>query len=196
MFSLPSLPSTIHPILLHFASNWVLLHPPTHTSLLQYPLCWGIKFPQDQEPTLPLMPDKSIFCYICSWRHGPIHKYFLVGSLDPGSSGWSGQWILFFLWGCSPLQLLQTFLQLFYWGSWAQSYDWLYLHLQQSGANRASQGASISGFCQQAPLGMSNSVWDRCLHMGWIPSWTSHWMAFPSLHVFVPAFLQSGEILG
>ena len=34
-------------------------------------------------PLLPLMPDKSILCYICSWSH----VYSLFDSLLPGSSG-------------------------------------------------------------------------------------------------------------
>ena len=55
---------------------------------------------------LPLMPDKAILCYICSWSH----VYSLFGGLVPGSSGGSGWLILFFLWGCKPLQLLQSLL--------------------------------------------------------------------------------------
>jgi hypothetical protein len=37
-----------------------------------------------------LIPDKSIFCYICSWNLGPLHVYSLVGVLVPGSSARGG----------------------------------------------------------------------------------------------------------
>ena len=89
-------PSPIHPLLPHCPS---------------IPLCWGIKPPQHQGPPLPLMPNKAILCYICSWSHGSLHVYSLVGGFIPGRSGVSG-WLvlLLFLWGCKPLQLLQSFL--------------------------------------------------------------------------------------
>ena len=63
--------------------------PPTHSLLPQpssIPLCWGIKTPQEPGPPLPLMPDKAVLCYICSWSYGSIHEYSLVGGLVPGSS--------------------------------------------------------------------------------------------------------------
>ena len=47
------------------------------------PLHWGIEPSQDQGPLLPLMTDKAILCYICSWNH----VYSLVGGLVPGSYG-------------------------------------------------------------------------------------------------------------
>jgi hypothetical protein len=46
----------------------------------------GIEPPQDQGSPLPLMPNKAILCYICSWGHGSLHVYSLVGGLVPGSS--------------------------------------------------------------------------------------------------------------
>jgi hypothetical protein len=33
------------------------------------------------------MPDKAILCCICSWSHGSLHVYPLVGGLVPGNSG-------------------------------------------------------------------------------------------------------------
>ena len=75
-------PHTHHPIPLSS------LPPPTpdsHCSGIR--LQWGIKPPQDQGPPLPLMPDKAILCYICSWSNGCLHVYTLVGSLVPGNSG-------------------------------------------------------------------------------------------------------------
>ena len=66
-----------------------------HPSLLP---CYDIKLSHDQGPPLPLMPDKVILCYICSWSHGSLHVSSLVGGLLPERSGVS-DW-LFFLWGC------------------------------------------------------------------------------------------------
>jgi hypothetical protein len=63
-------PSHIHP-----------LQPPHPGILLQ----WGIEPSQDQGPLFPLMPDKAILCYICSWSHESLHVYSLVGVLVPGS---------------------------------------------------------------------------------------------------------------
>jgi hypothetical protein len=83
--------------------------PPTHPlppPCPGIPLHWGIKPSQDQGPLLPLMPNKAILCYMCSWSHGSLHMYFLVGGLVPRSSAGSGWLILFFLCGCKPLQLL------------------------------------------------------------------------------------------
>ena len=44
------------------------------------PLNWGIELPL-------LVPDNAILCYICSWSHGSLHMYSLVGGLVPESSG-------------------------------------------------------------------------------------------------------------
>jgi hypothetical protein len=54
------------------------------------PLHWGNNPPQDQMPLLPSMPNKAILYCICSWSHGPIHVYSLVGGLVPGSLGVGG----------------------------------------------------------------------------------------------------------
>ena len=84
----------------------------THTPLPPcpgIPLHWDIEPTQDQEPLLPLMPNKAILCYICRWSHGLFHVYPLVGGLVPGSPRGSDWLILLFLWSCKPLQLLQTF---------------------------------------------------------------------------------------
>jgi hypothetical protein len=79
-----------HPIPFSFTSKRVLPHhhPPTHlpphTSSI--PLWWSNRSLQDQGPPLPLMPNKAILCYICSWSHGSLHVYSLVGGLVPGCS--------------------------------------------------------------------------------------------------------------
>ena len=85
--------------------------PPTYPLPPQSPsihLCWVIEPPPDQKASLPLMPDKAILYYICSWSHRSLHMYSLFGGLVSGSSGGSG-WLvlLFFLWGRKPLNLLQ-----------------------------------------------------------------------------------------
>jgi hypothetical protein len=95
------------------ASMRVFPNPPTHPFRHFCPpisLHWAIEPSQDRGPLLPLMPNKAILCYIYGWSHGTLHVYSLVGGLVPGSSGGSGWLILFFLWGCKPLQLLQSFL--------------------------------------------------------------------------------------
>jgi hypothetical protein len=72
-------------------------------------LHWGIKPSQDQGPLLPLMPNKAILYYTCSRSHGSFYVYSLVGGLVPASCWGSGCLILLFhLWGCKPLQLLQS----------------------------------------------------------------------------------------
>jgi hypothetical protein len=87
---------------------------PTHSLPLPgpgIPLHWGIKPSQDQVPLLPLKINKAILCYICSWSHGSLHVYSLVGGLVPGSSGGLGWFILLFLLcGCKPHQQLGSFL--------------------------------------------------------------------------------------
>ena len=80
--------------------------PPTHLLPLPCPgisLYWGIEPSQDQGPLLPLMPDKAILCYICSWSHESHHVYSLVGGLVPGSS--RGYWLVHIV---IPLMGLQT----------------------------------------------------------------------------------------
>jgi hypothetical protein len=63
--------------------------PPTTYPLLPsssgIPLHWGIEPSQDQGPLLPLMPNKAILCYICSWSHGTLHVYSFVGGFVPRS---------------------------------------------------------------------------------------------------------------
>ncbi|EDM15394.1 NADH dehydrogenase (ubiquinone) 1 beta subcomplex, 2 (predicted), isoform CRA_a [Rattus norvegicus] len=53
----------------------VLPYPPTHSHLtaLAFPYT-GASSSQDQGFLLPLMSDKVILCYICSWSHAN-HSY-------------------------------------------------------------------------------------------------------------------------
>jgi hypothetical protein len=54
------------------------------------------------------MSTKAILCYICSWSHGSLLVYSLVGGPWELSVWWSTSWfiLLFLLWGCKLLQLL------------------------------------------------------------------------------------------
>ena len=67
--------------------------PPIYPLLTSHP--WfpyteaSIKPSQNQGPLLPLMPEKAILCYICSWSH----VYSLVSGLVPGSLG-GGCWLV------------------------------------------------------------------------------------------------------
>jgi hypothetical protein len=60
---------------------------PTHPFPLPgpgIPLYWGIEPSQDQGPFLPLMSDKAILCYICSWSHESHHVFSLINGLVLG----------------------------------------------------------------------------------------------------------------
>jgi hypothetical protein len=112
-------PENLHNIPPPPASIRVFPHPPS--SRPHNPLHWGIKLSQYQGPLLLLMPKKAIFCYISSWSHGSLHVYTLVIVLVSGSCG--AIWLLLlllllllFLWGCKPLQFLQSFLLLLHLG--------------------------------------------------------------------------------
>ena len=61
------------------------------------PLYWDIEPSQDQGPHLPLMTDQAILCYICSQSRESHHVFSLIDGLVPGSSGVTGQFILYFL---------------------------------------------------------------------------------------------------
>jgi hypothetical protein len=84
-YPVPPLRETPYPISPPPASTRVFLHPPTHPLSPPSPpfpyIGASIKPSQDQGPLLPLIHDKAILCYICSWSH----VYSLVGGLVPGS---------------------------------------------------------------------------------------------------------------
>ena len=74
---------------------------PPPASMMQFPLLpphpriplhWGIEPLQYQMPLFPLMTDKTILCYICSWIHESLYVHSLVGGLMPESleAWWSG----------------------------------------------------------------------------------------------------------
>jgi hypothetical protein len=121
------------------------------------------------------MPDKAILCYICDWSHEFFHVYTFVGGLVPGNSGG-----LVGLYSCSSYGVAN------YFNSFSPSstssigvsmlspmVGWVRLPLYLSGSGRASQETAIADSCQQALLGMHNSIWVWCLYIGWIPRWVS-----------------------
>ena len=75
-------------------TSYPLPSSPAHSPLTGPGIClhWGFELSQDQVPLLPLMSNKAILCYICSWSHGSLHVYPLVGDLVLGSSG--GFWLV------------------------------------------------------------------------------------------------------
>jgi len=99
------------PLLYLYKDALLPIHPlqPQHPGI---PLHWGNKPSQDQGPLLLLIPDNTILCYICSWSHGSLHVYSLVGGLVPGSSGVGGErvWLVDIVVDCKPLWLLHSFL--------------------------------------------------------------------------------------
>jgi hypothetical protein len=83
-------------------------------------------------------------------------------------------------------------LQLLHGGPCAQSDGWLQAStFVLAGSGRVSQETAILGSCQQALIGISNSICIWCLHVGWIPRLGSLWLAFSSVSIplFVPVFL-------
>jgi hypothetical protein len=76
-----------------------------------------------------------------------------------------------------------------------------YQHLYWSGADRSSEEIAIPGSCQQALLGICNSVGVLCLQMGRIPGGqgraVSGWHILQFLfHLFVPVFPLDRNISG
>jgi hypothetical protein len=187
---------TPYPILPSPASMRVFHHPPTHPLPPPHPgipLHWGIE------------PDKAILCYICSWSHGSLHMYSLVGGLVPRSSGVGvGGWMVDIVlpMGLQTPSAPSVFsLNSFIWDPvLSPMVGCQQPRLYLSGSVRASQETALSGSCQEALVDIHNSVWVWCLYMGWIPRWGSLCMAFPSvsaphfvyLEYFVP-LLRSTE---
>jgi len=116
------------------------------------------------------MPNNAnaILCYICGWIHGSLHVYSLVGGLVPWSSGASGGWY------CSSYGVANPFNSFSPFFNSSPGVHMLSLmvsckhfNLYQQGSGRASQETSISGSCQQALLGINNSVeFSGCIWRG------------------------------
>jgi hypothetical protein len=103
---------------------------------------------------------------------------------------------MFLLWGCKPLQLLGYFFYSSFIGDpvLLPMDDCEHALLYLPGTGRASQQTAISGSCQQALVGICNSVWVWWLFMGWIPKWGSLWMVIPS--VSAPKFVYVTPSMG
>ena len=186
------IPSSIFP--LHFTPMRVLLYPLTNFNLtsLDSPYVGASRL--HIRPPLPLMPRKMILFYTCIWSHGSLYLYSLVGEFLLGSQGYSQSWY------CSPDTVAVPF------GSFIPSPSSSigvprsvceYLHLCWSNAGRTSKETAMPGSCQQALLGIINSVVDWCMQFGWIHLYTGLWMAFPqSLYQFLClSFLGIGTFL-
>ena len=122
-FSL-SLQKTLYPISCPSASMQMLTYSPTHSCLiaLAYPYLGSLSLHR-VKGLPPIVPDKVILYYICSWSYGSLHVYSLVGGLVSGSSGVSGWLILsFFLWGCRPFHFLQSSPYVLHWDLHALSH--------------------------------------------------------------------------
>jgi hypothetical protein len=140
-----------------------------------------------------LMPDyATILCYICGWSHGSLHVYCLVGNLVPESSGGSVGWSCFSSYvipnpfsSFSPFSNSSNGVPML---SAMVGFENLPQYLLDSG--RGAQETAITCFCQQALLGIHNSVWVCSLYLGWIPRLGSLWMTFSlfSVPYFVSIF--------
>ena len=106
-----------------------------------------------------------------------------------------------------PIWASFTRLEWSYWAEWhlnaevrVSSYSLPYAHSHVPGWPQTFSGSSffqekaISGSCQQAILGIHNSVWVWWLVMGWIPRWVGLWMALPS--VSAPHFVSISPPMG
>ena len=130
--------------------------PPIHPLLPHYPsihLLWGLEPSQDQGPPLPLMPDEAILRFLCSWSHGSLHLYSLVGGLAPGNFG--GQGCLVGWYCCSSYGFANPFSSFSPFSN-SSVQDPVLSSLvgcdhpppYLSGSGRASQESSISGFLE------------------------------------------------
>jgi hypothetical protein len=131
------------------------------------------------------MPNKAILCNICSWSQESLHVYSLVGGLVPGSSGGRvlvGSYCCSSYGAANPFGSFSPFTSSFIGDPVLCPMDGcehpvLYLSVTR----RASQETAASGSCQQAIVGIHNSVWVWWLYMGCIPRWGSLWMVIPSV---------------
>jgi hypothetical protein len=171
---------------------------PNHSRI---PLLRGIKPPQNQWSSLPLMSHKAILCYIYIWSHRSLALHFPVVGLVSGSTRWSSQPMFFFLWGCNLPLLLRSFCQLLYWEPCAQFEGWLQAFTSAlvsccSNLPRNSHTRFLSASTSWQP----QQCWVWCLQTGWIPRWGTPQLALPSVSApfffFVPVLLLDRNISG
>jgi hypothetical protein len=169
-----------------------------------FPLYWSMDSPQDQGPSHPLMPDKASYpllhmqlelwvplCALFGWWFSPWELEERGGLLS---------WFC-----CSSYGVANPFSSFIVSHNSSIGIPMLrpmvgceHLHLDWSGSGRASQGRAISSSCQQALLGISNSVWVWCLHVGCgsLGGAVSGWLFLQSLLHSLPLhFLYIGTIL-
>jgi hypothetical protein len=120
-------PETPCPILPSPASMRVLHPAPPHPlPALAFPYTGASNPLGSKGLSSPLMSNNTILYHICSQSHGSLHVYTLW--LVVQSPGALGVWpvdTLLTSWGCKPLQLLQSLLQLLHQGPHTQSNGWL-----------------------------------------------------------------------
>jgi hypothetical protein len=103
-----------HPLCLYEGAPLPTQSLPPHCSSI--PLCWGIT------PWCQTRPSSTTYAFGAMYTPPCI----LLGWSSPWEPGWSCQPILFFLWGCNPPPLLQSFHYPHpHRGPWAQSDGWL-----------------------------------------------------------------------
>jgi hypothetical protein len=161
--------------------------PPTHPPTPGFPPLCSLTLKhqssQAQGPFFSLMSNMGILSHICGCHLGSLYVYSLVGGQIRWSSGGSGRLTLLLpQWGCNPPQLLQSLFQLLTRDSMLNPMvGCQHLPLYLSGSGRGSQETDILGFHQQALPSIHNIIWFWLLYMGWIPRWSSLWMAFASV---------------
>jgi hypothetical protein len=99
-------------------------HPPTHSSpsTLAFPYTGPLSLHRTKGYPFHWCLIKPSSVTYAAGAMGPSMCTPWFGGSVPGSSGDSG-WLMlsFFLWGCKPLQLLQSFPQILHWGPCDQS---------------------------------------------------------------------------
>jgi hypothetical protein len=149
-------------------------HRPTPTfPLLNSPIPghWAFTGPRASPP---LMSNKAILYYICSWSEGSLHDP-LVGGLVLGSSvGREGLigWYYCSSYGvANPLSSFSLFSNSCIRDPigdpmLSPMVGWKIPSLYLSGSGRRSQVTAISGSCQHVLLSIHNSVWVWWLYIG------------------------------
>jgi hypothetical protein len=133
---------------------------------------------QNQGSLLPLMFNKAILCYICSWSHGPS-----ICTLWWWFSSWEFWGVMVGLYFCSSYGATSSFSSFSSFSPFSRSSigDLKLPPLYLSDTGKASQDMAVSGSCQQALVSIHNSVCVWWLYMEWVPRWGSLWMVFPSV---------------
>jgi hypothetical protein len=122
--------------------------PPWHSPTLGHPAFIG---PRASSPT----NSRRGHPLECSWSHGSLHVYSLVGGLIPRSSGVSGWLILFFFqWVTHPFNSFNLSLTPPLGSLWGPMVSCKHKPLYLWVSGRASQETAISGSCQQALFGI------------------------------------------